>query len=180
MLIISIPEIDGFDEETQTFVSMPGGELHLEHNLIALSKWESITHKHLIGNEDITPEEMLLYIKCMITNEDYDPELLDRLPASEIERVSNYMADTKTATTFVKSGGESGSGEYTSSELIYYWMIACQIPFECEKWHINRLLTLIRVCNEKNQPEKKMSRSDILSRNRDLNRARRQALGSKG
>ena len=180
MLIISIPEIDGFDEETQTFVSLPGGELHLEHNLIALSKWESITHKHLIGNEDITPEEMLFYIKCMITNEDYDPELLDRLPASEIERVSNYMADTKTATTFVKSSGESGSGEYTSSELIYYWMIACQIPFECEKWHINRLLTLIRVCNEKNQPEKKMSRSDILARNRDLNRARRQALGSKG
>lgn len=180
MLIISIPEIDGFDEETETFVSLPGGELHLEHNLIALSKWESITHKHLIGNEDITPEEMLLYIKCMITDEDYDPELLDRLPASEIERVSNYMADTKTATTFVKSDGESGSGEYTSSELIYYWMIACQIPFECEKWHINRLLTLIRVCNEKNQPEKKMSRSDILARNRDLNRARRQALGSKG
>lgn len=180
MLIVSIPDREGFDEETQTFVSMPGGELHLEHNLIALSKWESITHKHLIGNEDVSPEEMLLYIECMITDEEYNHELLDRLPASEIERVSNYMSDTKTATTFVKKGDKDGSGEYTSSELIYYWMIACQIPFECETWHLNRLLTLIRVCNEKNQPEKKMSRSDILSRNRDLNRARRQALGSKG
>ena len=180
MLIISIPELEGFDEETQTFVSLPGGELHLEHNLIALSKWESITHKHLIGNEDVSSEEMLLYIECMITDEEYDRELLDRLPASEIERVSNYMADTKTATTFVKKGDKDGSGEYTSSELIYYWMIACQIPFECETWHLSRLLTLIRVCNEKNQPEKKMSRADILSRNRDLNRARRQALGSKG
>ena len=180
MLIVSLPEVEGFDEETQSFVSLPGGELHLEHNLIALSKWESITHKHLIGNEDVSPEEMLLYIECMITDEEYDRELLDRLPASEIERVSNYMADTKTATTFVNKGDKDGSGEYTSSELIYYWMIACQIPFECETWHLSRLLTLIRVCNEKNQPEKKMSRSDILSRNRDLNRARRQALGSKG
>lgn len=180
MLIVSIPEVEGFDEETQSFVSLPGGELHLEHNLIALSKWESITHKHLIGNEDVSPEEMLLYIECMITDEEYNRELLDRLPASEIERVSNYMADTKTATTFVNKGDKDGSGEYTSSELIYYWMIACQIPFECETWHLSRLLTLIRVCNEKNQPEKKMSRSDILSRNRDLNRARRQALGSKG
>ncbi len=180
MLIVSIPELEGFDEETQSFVSMPGGEIHLEHNLIALSKWESITHKHLIGNDDITNEEMLLYIECMITDEEYNQELLKRLPASEVERISNYMADTKTATTVSGSGGGSGSGEYTSSELIYYWMIACQIPFECEKWHINRLLTLIRVCNEKNQPDKKMSQSEIMNRNRELNRARRAKLGSKG
>ena len=180
MLIVSIPELEGFDEETQSFVSLPGGELHLEHNLIALSKWESITHKHLIDNDDITNDEMLLYIECMITDEEYNPELLKRLPASEVERISNYMADTKTATTVSGSGGGSGSGEYTSSELIYYWMIACQIPFECEKWHINRLLTLIRVCNEKNQPDKKMSQSEIMNRNRELNRARRAKLGSKG
>lgn len=180
MLIVSIPELEGFDEETQSFVSLPGGELHLEHNLIALSKWESITHKHLIGNDDITNEEMFLYIECMITDEEYNPELLKRLPASEVERISNYMSDTKTATTVSGSGGGSGSGEYTSSELIYYWMIACQIPFECEKWHINRLLTLIRVCNEKNQPDKKMSQSEIMNRNRELNRARRAKLGSKG
>lgn len=180
MLIVSIPELEGFDEETQSFVSLPGGELHLEHNLISLSKWESITHKHLIGNDDITNEEMLLYIECMITDEEYNSELLKRLPASEVERISNYMADTKTATTVSGSGGGSGSGEYTSSELIYYWMIACQIPFECEKWHINRLLTLIRVCNEKNQPDKKMSQSEIMNRNRELNRARRAKLGSKG
>lgn len=180
MLIVSIPELEGFDEETQSFVSMPGGELHLEHNLIALSKWESITHKHLIGNDNVTPEEMLLYIECMIIDEEYNPELLKRLPASEVERISNYMADTKTATTVSGSGNGSGSGEYTSSELIYYWMIACQIPFECEKWHINRLLTLIRVCNEKNQPDKKMSQSEIMNRNRELNRARRAKLGSKG
>ena len=180
MLIVSIPDLDGVDEETGTFVSMPGGVLHLEHNLIALSKWESITHKHLIGNDKVTPEEMALYIKCMITDEEYNPELLDRIPASEVVRISEYMADTMTATTFVKSGNESGSGEYVSSELIYYWMIACQIPIECEKWHINRLLTLIRVCNEKNQPDKKMSQTEIMSRNRELNRARRKALGTKG
>ena len=80
MLIVSIPDLDGFDEETGTFVSMPGGVLHLEHNLVALSKWESITHKHLIGNDKVTPEEMALYIKCMITDEEYDPSLLDRIP----------------------------------------------------------------------------------------------------
>lgn len=180
MLIVSIPELEGFDEETGTFVSIPGGKLHLEHNLIALSKWESITHKHLIGNDNLTAEEMLLYVKCMITDEEYNPELLNRLPASEVERISAYMADSMTATTISGSGNESGSGEYTSSELIYYWMIACQIPFECENWHLNRLLTLIRVCNEKNQPDKKMSQSEIIRRNRDLNRARRAKLGSKG
>ena len=170
MLIVSIPDLDGFNEETGTFVSMPGGVLHLEHNLVALSKWESITHKHLIGND----------IKCMITDEEYDSSLLDRIPPSEVERISAYMADTMTATTIRDTGGESGSGEYTSSELIYYWMIACQIPFECETWHINRLLTLIRVCNQKNQPDKKMSQSEIMERNRELNRARRAKLGSKG
>ena len=180
MLIVSIPELEGFDEETGTFVSIPGGKLHLEHNLIALSKWESITHKHLIGNDNLTAEEILLYVKCMITDEEYNPELLNRLPASEVERISAYMADSMTATTISGSGNESGSGEYTSSELIYYWMIACQIPFECENWHLNRLLTLIRVCNEKNQPDKKMSQSEIMQRNRDLNRARRAKLGSKG
>lgn len=180
MLIVSIPDLDGFDEETDTFVSMPGGTLHLEHNLVALSKWESITHKHLIGNDKVTPEEMALYIKCMITDDEYDPSLLDRIPPSEVERISTYMADTMTATTIRDTGGDSGSGEYTSSELIYYWMIACQIPFECENWHINRLLTLIRVCNQKNQPDKKMSQSEIMERNRELNRARRAKLGSKG
>lgn len=180
MLIVSIPDLDGFDEETGTFVSMPGGILHLEHNLVALSKWESITHKHLIDNDKVTAEEMALYIKCMITDEEYDPSLLDRIPPSEVDRISAYMGDTMTATTIHETGGESGSGEYTSSELIYYWMIACQIPFECETWHINRLLTLIRVCNQKNQPDKKMSQSEIMERNRELNRARRAKLGSKG
>ena len=82
MLIVSIPDLDGFDEETGSFVSMPGGVLHLEHNLVALSKWESITHKHLIGNDKVTPDEMALYIKCMITDEEYDPSLLDRIPPS--------------------------------------------------------------------------------------------------
>jgi len=116
----------------------------------------------------------------MITDEESDPSLLDRIPPSEVDRISAYMGDTMTATTIRETGGESGSGEYTSSELIYYWMIACQIPFECETWHINRLLTLIRVCNQKNQPDKKMSQSEIMERNRELNRARRAKLGSKG
>lgn len=179
MLIVSIPAVEGFDEETEEFVSIPGGTLHLEHNLLALSKWEAKTHKHLIGNKDVTNEELSFYVECMVQDEEYDPELVKRIPASEMQRVSDYLSDPMSATT-VKERPGSGSGEYVSSELIYYWMIACQIPFTCETWHINRLLKLIQVCNEKNEPEKKMSQSEIMSRNRDLNRARRKAMGTRG
>lgn len=180
MLIVSIPAVDAFDEETNTFVSMPGGVLHLEHSLVSLSKWESITHKHLIGNQDITSEELMQYIDCMVLDEDYNPELIPRLPAEELARINEYISDSMTATKFMDKPENGGGGEYVSSELIYYWMIACQIPFSCETWHINRLLTLIRVCNEKNEPAKKMSQSEIMSRNRELNRARRKALGTRG
>lgn len=180
MLIVSIPDYEGFDENEGTFVSWPGGKLHLEHNLLSLSKWESITHKHLVGNKELTNEELALYLECMIQDEKYDRSLLQRIPASELSRVNDYIGDSMTATTFVEKGDSKGGGEYVSSELIYYWMIACQIPFTCETWHINRLLTLIRVCNEKNEPEKKMSQSEIMARNRELNAQRRKRLGTKG
>ncbi len=180
MFIISIPDVDAFDEETETFVSWPGGKLHLEHNLLSLSKWESITHKHLIGNEDVTEEELLMYVECMVQDPVYDKSLLQRIPSHELSRVNDYIADTMTATIVKDRPNARGSGEFVSSELIYYWMIACQIPFTCETWHLNRLLTLIKVCNEKSEPSKKMSQSEIMSRNRDLNRARRKALGSRG
>lgn len=179
MLIVSIPAVDAFDEENEQFVSWPGGTLHLEHNLLSLSKWESKTHKHLIGNDDVSTEELKLYIECMVQEEEFDRTLLDRLPASELARINDYIADPMSATR-VSSRQSSGGGEYVSSELIYYWMIACQVPFSCETWHINRLLKLIQVCNEKNQPNKKMSQSEIMSRNRELNKARRKALGTKG
>ena len=179
MLIVSIPPVDAFDESTESFVSWPGGTLHLEHNLLSLSKWESITHKYLIGNDDVTSEELKLYIECMVQEEEFDRSLLDRIPPSELHRINEYIADPMTATR-INTSKKGGSGEYTSSELIYYWMIACQIPFTCENWHINRLLTLIQVCNEKNQPNKKMSQSEIMARNRELNAQRRKALGTRG
>lgn len=179
MLIVSIPAVDAFDEENDRFVSWPGGTLHLEHNLLSLSKWESKTHKHLIGNDDVSTEELKLYIECMVQEEEFDRTLLDRLPASELAKINDYIADPMSATR-VSSRQSAGGGEYVSSELIYYWMIACQVPFSCETWHINRLLKLIQVCNEKNQPNKKMSQSEIMSRNRELNKARRKALGTKG
>lgn len=180
MLIVSIPSVEAYDEETEQFVSLPGGTLHLEHNLLSLSKWESITHKHLIGNKDVTGEDLLKYVECMVQDEEFDPTILNRLPSEELKRINDYISDTMTATRVKDRSNAKDSGEYTSSELIYYWMIACQIPFTCETWHINRLLTLIRVCNAKAEPGKKMSQSEIMSQNRELNRARRKALGTRG
>lgn len=180
MLIVSIPSVEAYDEETEQFVSLPGETLHLEHNLLSLSKWEAITHKHLIGNKDVTGEELLKYVECMVQDEEFDPTILNRLPSAELKRINDYISDPMTATQVKDRSTAKDSGEYTSSELIYYWMIACQIPFTCETWHINRLLTLIRVCNAKAEPGKKMSQSEIMSQNRELNRARRKALGTRG
>ena len=183
MLQIMIPAVEQWDEVNQEFVVTKEQTLHLEHSLVSLSKWESKWCKPFLSKEIKTFEETADYVRCMTITQNVDPNVYRYLTNENIKEVNQYIDAPMTATWFSKrearrAGG--GSGEQTTSELIYYWMISLNIPFECQKWHLNRLLTLIRVCNVKSQPNKKMSRREIMSRNAALNAARRKQLGTKG
>ena len=181
MLQIVVPAIEAFDDEKQEFVTIGKDQtLELEHSLISLSKWESKWCKVFLSKEEKTTEETIDYIKCMTVTPRVDPSVYDRLTKENIKQIQDYIAAPMTATYFSKDASGKINREQVTSELIYYWMIAMQIPFECEKWHLNRLLTLIRVCNIKNQPPKKMSKKEIMTRNAALNAQRRQQFNTTG
>lgn len=180
MLQITIPASEQWDESKQEFVNTKEQTLQLEHSLVSLSKWESKWCKSFFSKREKTYEETLNYIQCMTLTQNVKPEVYNCLTQENIDQINEYIEAPMTATYFNKDEKSKGSNETITSELIYYWMIALNIPFECQKWHLNRLLTLIRVCEIKNQPPKKMSKSSIMSRNAALNAARRKKLNSKG
>ena len=180
MLYITIPSCEMYDESTEEFVYAKEQTLQLEHSLVSLSKWESKWCKPFLSKQDKTMEETIDYVRCMTVNQVTDPTVYSRLTLDNLNSINEYIGSPMTATTFSNTPKGGSSGEQVTSELIYYWMIALNIPFECQKWHLNRLLTLIRVCEVKNQPPKKMSKREIMSRNAALNAARRKKLGTKG
>lgn len=180
MLSITIPEQRLWNEETELFLTIPQKTLKLEHSLVSLSKWESKWCKPFLDNKRKTKMELMDYVRCMTLTQNVDPVIYYGLTDQNVKDITDYMDAPMTATWFAEDKNKKPSRKVITSELIYYWMIANQIPFECEKWHINRLLTLIRVCGEKNKPTKKMSQRDILARNAKLNAERRAKLGSKG
>lgn len=182
MLKITIPAVEMFDERTQSFIPTKEQTLQLEHSLVSLSKWESKWCKAFLKDDktsEKTTEEILDYIKCMTITQNVDDDVYNRLTRSNIEKINEYISAPMTATTFYEEQ-TNGKKETVTSELIYYWMISFNIPMECQKWHLNKLLTLIRVCSIKNSPPKKMSRRDAASRYASLNAARRSKLNTKG
>lgn len=190
MLLIIIPgvEKEEWDERKEEFVyhalTKPQ-PLHLEHSLIALSKWESKWKKSFFSKEGKTKEgktkeELIDYIRCMTLDKNIPSSVYDRLSEGNLKDVMNYIEDPMTATTFPKGTDKSGRKRRVTSELIYCWMIACGIPFECERWHLNRLLTLIRTCNTENTPPKKINPREAVMRNAQMNAARRAQWKSKG
>lgn len=194
MLEITILPKEHFDEETCRFFYSPKEPitLSLEHSLLSISKWEAKWHKAFLNNETMDDEEILDYIHCMCvkpTQEQVPKTLILEMSPENVDEIKNYIENPMTATFFSEKVGKAGKGMHNkrivTNELIYYWMSAYQIPFSCEKWHINRLLTLIRVCNEEteaaNNPDgKKVSKSELYARNRALNAQRRAKLHSKG
>lgn len=180
MLQITIPAREMWDERNNEFVYTNEQTLQLEHSLISLSKWESKWNKPFLSKESKTYEETLDYVKCMTLTQKVSPEIYANLTDENMRDIQRYIEAPMTATTFSEEKNTKGSREIVTSELIYYWMIALGIPLECEKWHLNRLLTLVRVCNIKNSPPKKMGKNAIMSRNASLNAARRKRLNSKG
>lgn len=180
MLEIFIPESEDFNEETQEFILVQGIKLTLEHSLKSISKWESKWKKPFLETEKLTDDEILDYIKCMTITKNVKDETYLRLSFDNIEKIKKYIEDPMTATTFKEDKRRGGKQEFITSELIYYWMVAQQIPFECENWNLNRLLVLIRICSIKNTPSKKMSKRDLAKNNAALNAKRKAQYNTKG
>ena len=179
MLTIVIPAGEQYDSVNNLFINTKEQTLTLEHSLVSVSKWEAKWHKPFISKENKTLEETIDYIKCMTITQNVDPNVYNFIDNDIIKRVYKYIDAPMTATTFSKDNSPP-SREIITSELIYYWMISLNIPVEFQKWHLNRLLTLIKVCSIKNSPKKKMSKRELMSRNRALNASRRKNLNSRG
>lgn len=179
MLELVIPETELFNEQTSEFIIVKETELRLEHSLVSIAKWESNWKVPFLTKEPKTREQTIDYIRCMTITQNVRPEVYYAISNEHVDAVNRYISDDRTATTF-RNTGKTGSREVITSELIYYWMAQFNIPMECQKWHLSRLLTLLRIAGIKNSPEKKMSRREILSQNRALNAARRKAMHTKG
>lgn len=181
MKTITIPDIEAFDDESEKFVYVKGRTFVIEHSLVSISKWESKWKKPFITTKEKTVEELRDYVRCMTLTQNVDEEIYKYIPVPIMNEIIEYMNDPMTATWFSDVDKHNGkNGETITSELIYYWMTAANIPIECQKWHLNRLMTLIRIAGEKNQPPKKMSKNDILKQNKSLNAMRRARAKSRG
>ena len=179
MFQLIIPAIEKWDETNENFIVSKEQVIQIEHSLVSISKWESKWCKPFLSKDSKTIEETTDYIRCMTITQNINPEVYNNVTNDNIKEVSKYIEASMSATWFRKDKN-AVSKEIITSEIIYYWMITYNIPFECQKWHLNRLLTLITVCNKKNEKPKKMSNAEIMSRNTELNNERRKKSNSKG
>ena len=182
MLQLKISGGELFDEKTERFILVKPQTLQLEHSLISVSKWESKWKKPFMQKDPMTEEETMDYIRFMtISPQNVDPMVYKFINADHVRMVMDYIHDPMTATTINKQNKSQGPKQVITSELVYYYMTAYQIPFDpCQKWHFNRLMTLIEVCDAKQQKPKKMSQAEINNRNRSRNAARKAKHGTKG
>lgn len=179
MLTIQISGTELYDEVRNEFIEVKPQTIVLEHSLVSISKWESKFHKPYLNQKKFTEEETEYYLKCMTLTQNVDPNLYKALSFDNARDIKEYMDNVMTATTF-KEEKSKGKDPIITAELVYYWMICYNIPFECQKWHIRKLLALIKVCQLKNSPQQKMSKQEIYARNRSLNEARRKKFNTKG
>ena len=183
MLEITIPAVELFDESTNTFVNTKEQTLRLEHSLVSLRKWESKWKKAFLGKQEKTFEETIDYIKCMTLTQNVDPKVYNYLTEENLSTIFKYIEDPMTASHIRENPNANngkGNSDTPTAEVIHYWMISFNIPSEYQKWHLNQLLALIRVCNVKNNPPKPMSRKELMNRNKALNAERRKQMRSRG
>lgn len=171
MLTISLSASDDSDEVV---------ELNFEHSLISLSKWEQNYKKPFFGKETKTPEEAAYYFKCMLLNENAPVGILNKLKEADIIAISEYINDKQTATWFREDPKQKPTTEVVTSELIYYWLVQFQIPFEVQYWHLNRLMTLVKIAGIRQTKPKPMSKAQQKEEYARLNAERRARLGSSG
>ena len=152
----------------------------LEHSLLSISKWEAKWHKPYLAQNNKTQEETLDYVRCMCLNHDVDPTVFYGIDRKTFQDIADYIANPMTATTF-SNRDKKKSREIITNELIYFWMTSFNIPFDpCQKWHLNRLLTLIEVASIKNQPPKKMGKREAAQQRAALNAQRRAKYNTRG
>lgn len=182
MLTITVPESEVFDERTNEFHTLEAMTLELEHSLVSLHLWESKWEKPFISPGEKTTEETIGYVQAMTLTPNVSPEVYLRLSNDNLREINSYIESKMTATWFKELPGQpkGGTGEMITAELIFYWMVAFNIPSEYKHWHLNQLFTLIRIANEKNKPKKKMSRADMVSERQRLNAERKAALQTTG
>ena len=181
MLTITVGYTESFDDGKQEFVDVGGFVVQLEHSLVSLSKWESLHEKAFLGKDKKSGEEVLSYVECMLLTPDPPADFLNQLSEANLEQINAYIEAKKSATWFSEvPGAPARTQETVTSELVYYWMTVANIPWEAQHWHLNRLFTLIRICNVKNAKPKKQSRASMAQQRRDLNEQRKQQLGTRG
>lgn len=180
MLTILVPESELYDERNNEFIQIKEQTLVLEHSLVSIAKWESKWKKSYLSNNNKTLEETLDYIKCMTITKNVNPLIYKSLNREALEAIQKYINDPMTATYFYDKEDKPSRPSTITAEVVYYWMISLGIPMECQKWHFNRLIALIRVCNIKSNSGKKMSRSEILLRNKALNEERKRKYKTRG
>lgn len=177
---IFIPRQSLWNKQTEKFIEIEAQTIKLEHSLRSIRLWESKWKKSYIFTKEKTVEEAFDYIKHMTLNR-VNPNVYYALTEEDVLSIKKYIEDPMTATTIDNIQKKQSSNEIVTAELIYYWMIAQNIPWQFENWHINQLMTLIEVCALKNDPNpKKMSRNEIFARNKALNAQRKAALKSRG
>ena len=154
--------------------------LEFEHSLLSLSKWESKYKKPFLSTTEKTSLEMIHYFQCMLLNKNVKKDIVYRLSPEQLSELSDYINDSMTASS-VPQEQSKGSQEIVTSELIYFWLVTLKIPFNpAETWHLNRLMMLIQITNYKNQPDKKRSKAEMMSKWRAANEQRKKQYGTKG
>lgn len=179
MLEITVAPREYYDEAHNQFITVPSEKLVLEHSLISLSKWESKWHKVFLSDEKRTNEMQIDYIRCMTVNKGVNPMAYYGLTNKQLAEIEAYIEDPMTATWFADEK-RPGKKKVITNEVIYSWMVDLGIPVEFERWHLNRLITLIRVLNKSHEPKKKMSKKDTFARYAELNAKHRKQTGSRG
>ena len=181
MLKLKIEESEFFNEDTLEFYYIKPCTLRLEHSLLSVSKWEARWKKAFINprESDKTTEEVMDYVRCMTTNKEVDPLVYRSLTNTDYDKIRKYIEDPMTATE-IRSFNPHRSSKIITSEEIYHWMISFNVPFECEKWHLNRLFALLEICAIKSQGGKKMSQQEVMRQNMELNERRIKAMGIEG
>lgn len=181
MLQIVVPAGEHFNKVTREFLYNKETVLNLEHSLVSISKWEAKWHKPFLTTKKKTVEETRDYVRCMTLTQNVNPIVYLSLTNENIEAVNAYIDDPMTATVISKKEGASKGGrEIITNEVIYSWMIGLQIPVEFQKWHLNRLITLISVCNENNKPKEKMSEKQVMKSNDEINEMRKAQMKTNG
>ena len=179
MLEFTVPEYELFDDASGEFVTIREQHVKLEHSLRSVAEWEAKWHKPFLVREEHSEEESLDYIRCMLL-EDVDEDFLRYMPSWVFKKITDYMEDPYTATTISRRNQGGPNREIITAEVIYYWMVSANVPFECDQWNLNRLTMLLEVCAIKNAPPKKIGKNELRQRNSALNAARRAKLHSRG